>query len=69
MELYVALNDANWPVITTDPNWTDKRPITSNEARSHLSEKGVEKVLGGRDAVFTERDQSYPVLMALFADY
>lgn len=65
-QLYAAVDDAGWIRITTDKKWVDKRPISVDLARRHLTEKGIAQVLSGKDSVFTERDQSWLELSALF---
>lgn len=63
-QLYVALNEAMYPVITCDPSWVNKRKITEGEALDHVTAAGLAKVYAGEDIEFTQADQSYSDLVA-----
>jgi hypothetical protein len=70
-QIYVAINDACYPIVTASDRWVVSRPISREDALTHLQESAVARLEADRRASeqFTDADQSYPTLMAYFADY
>jgi hypothetical protein len=61
-QLYLAVDDAMWLRITVRDIWVESRPITHEQALDHITPDGLKRVLAGKDMIFTEKDQSTPIL-------